>query len=352
MALSSLRAPWSAFMKILLFHPVSLPPRDYGGVERVVQWLSKGLVELGHEVWIAALEGSSLPAGVRLLEISRNERSALGNLERFPSGIDVVHFMAPPEKEIWTQLPCSGVLTVHGNGQIGEEFPLNSVFVSQNHAIRHGATAYVHNGIDPAEYLFDPALKENWYLFLSKTSWRVKNLSGAMRFCQRARVPLRIAGGRRPWYLRAKAFFDPHMHWVGTVAGEKKARLLAQAKALVFPVTWPEPFGLVVAEALMSGTPVLAADQGSLKELISPEVGGTLSLSDPRWMEWLVKSPLPWNSEDCRRHAMEKFHYQVMARRYVEIYQRVQSGESLNQKPPRSQGEGLHPVEEKDDRTL
>jgi glycosyltransferase involved in cell wall biosynthesis len=327
-------------MKILLFHPRLLPPKDYGGVERVVLWLARGLVERGHEVHVAAWRGSRLPPGARLVELGPEDLTEDEILARFPEGLDIVHFMAPTAGRLWARAPGAKLLTVHGNAKPGERYPRDTVFLSEDHARRHHATCFVHNGIDPAEVRFDPDGKRAELLFLSKTSWGVKNLAGAMRICRIAGVPLRIAGGHRPWGLRARAWLTPGQAWVGPVAGERKAELLSQARALVFPVRWPEPFGLVVVEALMSGTPVIASRLGSLPELVGPEVG---MLLDPplaedgspeskaawqnAWVSALSESAelarARWSPEACREWAMSRFHYSRMAEGYESVYLKV-----------------------------
>lgn len=323
-------------MKVVLHHPTLLPPKDYGGVERVVLWLAKGLQELGHEVWVAAYPGSRLPEGVQLLAVER-ELSAPEQLKgRLPKGTDLVHFMAPPSQEVMDDFDVPTVATVHGNGQVGQIFPKNSIFLSQNHAERHSASAFVYNGIDPAEYHFSPK-KEDHFLFLSKTSWSVKNLSGAMRIARQAGIPLYIAGGKRPLLLRAQAAFNPAMRWVGPVAGNYKAEHLAQARGLLFPILWPEPFGLVVAEALMSGTPVVAYRKGSLPELVSPEVGALVS-PETRYDDAIWASELQrvgrLSAEKCREWAIQKFHYKKMAEAYEAQYRKVSSGVSLHEQNP------------------
>lgn len=319
-------------MKIVLFHPALLPPPDYGGVERVVLWLARGLVERGHQVWVAALAGSQLPEGTEPLEIERGRTSDLDLLPRLPGGVDIVHFMAPPARETLAKLPCAPVLTVHGNGKPGEKFPRCSVFLSRDHARRHGAEFFVYNGIAPEESGFRPGRREPWYLFLSKTSWRVKNLSGAMGLCRKAGVPLRIAGGRRPIGLRVRAALTPGFHWEGPVSGAKKANLLETARALLFPVLWDEPFGLVVAESLMAGTPVIASPRGSLPELISSEVGA-LPQSEDEWIE-LLQKPFSREPMACREWALKRFHYSVMAANYESAYSRVIAGEVLQPREP------------------
>jgi glycosyltransferase involved in cell wall biosynthesis len=325
-------------MRICLFHPTLLPPRDYGGVERVVLWLAAGLQERGHEVFVAALAGSRLPSGVQLISVPADRTSAWDLLPLLPPGIDVVHFMAPPETGVFEKLPCAGLLTVHGNGKPGEVFPLNTVFLSADHAHRHGAKAYVHNGIDPREYHYDPRVaKADGLLFLSKTSWRVKNLAGAMKLSSQAGVKLTIAGGGRPWGRRIQATLSSRMQWAGAVSGNEKARLLSAARALIFPVLWSEPFGLVVVEAMISGTPVIASRCGSLPELVTPEVGALLDPpttpeSIQSWVEVMqsaVTQRSPWQPEACRQRAMTEFHYLKMAEGYENAYKKVIQGEAL-----------------------
>jgi glycosyltransferase involved in cell wall biosynthesis len=319
-------------MKIVLFHPALLPPPDYGGVERVVLWLARGLLERGHEVWVAAHPGSRLPEGGRLIEMDPARSSDSDLLPKLPKGVDVVHFMAPPLAETLAKLPAAAVLTVHGNGKSGEKFPRCSIFLSRDHARRHGAEFFVYNGIAPEESGFNPGPREPWYLFLSRTNWRVKNLSGAMRLCRQAHAGLRIAGGHRPLHLRLSAALTPGFRWEGPVGGARKAALLGAARALVFPVLWDEPFGLVVVEALMAGTPVIASPRGSLPELISPEVGA-LPSSDEEWVG-LLRQPFGRDPEICREWARKRFHYSVMAAGYESAYSRVIGGEALQPRVP------------------
>lgn len=312
-------------MRIMIFHPALLPPRDYGGVERVVLWLAKGLKELGHEVSVAALAGSYLPDGVKLAPVEPGRVSALDFARANGGGADVVHFMAPPEPGAASALGCPWLLTVHGNGKPGETFPPNAVFLSADHAARHGSKIFVHNGIDPAEYVFSKD-KSDEFLFLSKTSWSVKNLRGAVAMCRRAGVKLAIAGGHRPLMLRIEALLNPRLRWLGPVAGAAKAVALARARALVFPVKWNEPFGLVVAEALMSGTPVIASRRGSLPGLLSDDVGLLLDPDDEEAWVGALREGLRHDPVRCREYAMEKFHYKRMAREYAALYEKIQGG--------------------------
>jgi glycosyltransferase involved in cell wall biosynthesis len=321
-------------VRIVLFHPVRLPALHYGGVERVVLWLARGLQARGHDVFVAALEGSRLPKGIHAIEMSTERRSAFDLLPLLPDRVDCVHFMAPPEEGVEEQLPCPSLTTVHGNGKPAEQFPRASVFLSRDHAQRHGRKTFVYNGLDPSEFR---ALawedRADYAAFLSKTSWRVKNVRGAARIAARAGVPLQIAGGSRPLSVRLQCAFRPSWKWWGSVGGDEKAKLLGSARAFVFPILWDEPFGLVIAEALWSGCPVFARAQGSVPELVNAEVGA-LFQSDEEAVELLREfwaerhSAKARNlSERARAWASESFHYLKMAENYEKLYSARSRGE-------------------------
>lgn len=316
-------------MKILLFHPVPLPPKDYGGVERVVLWLATALRDRGHEVWIAAREGSVLPEGVHCLEIPENDQSALSLVKRLPPGIEVVHFHAPPEQGAMESLPCASILTVHGNGKAGEVFPKNTVFLSKDHARRHGRQAYVYNGIDPSEFKFGSDVRRKKKpLFLSKTTLKTKNLPYAMRIARRSGLGLTIAGGRRPILARMKSLvfgFD----WVGPVAGSVKSKLLEEASCLIFPIQWDEPFGLVVVEAMISGTPVFAPPRGAMSELITEKTGKLIGLDDEE--EWIraIRSANRYDPTECRNLVLNHFTHWHMAENYLSMYRKAIQGVPL-----------------------
>ncbi len=321
-------------MRILIYHPVCLPAVEYGGVERVVVWLARGLTQLGHQVTIACKKGSRLDIGCEVIELDdRLSTPSVVLNETEPSRWDVLHLMAPASEVDLRSWKGRYLLTVHGNGKPGEEFLKNSVFLTQNHAQRHEAEVYVHNGIDPDELIFSATKKPNM-LFLSKTSWSVKNLKGAIRMCRVAKRGLEIAGGSRPYLLRMMSAFAG-FRWHGPVSGIQKAELLRDASALLFPVLWPEPFGLVIVEALMSGTPVFAFDRGGISELVNNDVGRVVQ-SESEMIE-LLKRPPTIDSEMCRQYAIEKFHFLKMAKNYETLYQRVAvGGQSLHQQNPRA----------------
>jgi glycosyltransferase involved in cell wall biosynthesis len=168
----------------------------------------------------------------------------------------------------------------------------------------------------------------------------VKNLSAAIEIATAARESLTIAGGHRPWLLRAGAMLRGH-RWVGPVAGERKAELLAGASSLLFPVRWPEPFGLVMVESMLSGTPVVGSRIGSVPEVVGEAGGVTVDApfweSTDRaervarlgsWIEALGRAE-KMDRGAVREEALRRFSNRRMAEDYLNVYKQVIRGERL-----------------------
>jgi glycosyltransferase involved in cell wall biosynthesis len=297
---------------ISLIHEARFPVKKYGGTERVVWWLAKGLSELGHQVNLVCVPGSTCPFG-RVFDIR----------EAHPQ-VDITHFFNTPPEE-----PDNPYLvTIEGNAKAGEVFLSNTVFVSRNHALRNGSEAFVYNGLDPDDYIFQEK-KNGELLFLAKASWAVKNVNGAIQIARRAGKRLNIVGGSRWWCPTWRG-----IHWRGMLGGVEKVNWISQSEGLLFPVLWNEPFGIAVTEALVSGTPVLASPFGSLKELIDPHVGRICNNYDEFVLA--AKNLREFKPKDCRDWALSKFHYLDMAKNYLQKYESILSGKKLNPVPPRA----------------
>ena len=292
-------------MHVALYSNSRLPARGYGGTQRVVGWLARGLAELGHRVTLLAPAGSR----VREAEVTelhpRSVRKPDFDLGHFlPDSIDLLHTHA----RLATVPHCPTVFTLHGNRAEGTA-PPNTIFLSANHAGRHGGRAFVYNGVDPAEYVFRP-IKAEYDLFLGRLHG-VKGYRWAIQGAKRAGKRLIVAGGWRP-SLR------PSLRFAGSVDGSCKAELLAGAECLWMPALWDEPFGLTLVEAMMSGTPVLGTRRGALPEIVSPDAG---RLGDT--LEELVDlrpSVAGCAPEACRARAQRWFTHLTMAGEYVRMY--------------------------------
>lgn len=292
-------------MKIVHVIWTKFPVEGYGGTERVAYWLAKAQAEMGHEVSVLCRPGSHLPFA-KILELPES----IADLDPFiPAGTEIVQLYGTPN----FKLSYPYLVNIGGNGQAGEKYSPNTVFVSRNHAQRHNWSEFVYNGIDLSEYPLGPRARENFLLFLAKASWRVKNLVGAIKIAQDSGRRLKVCGGRAPFWMRG-------VDSMGTLGGDQKLSLLQSARALLFPVIWNEPFGLAVVEALACGTPVIATSFGSLREIIDPSCG-RLCESHEEFVEAIENISLA--PEACRLAVEKKFSHTKMAEAYLEKYKIV-----------------------------
>lgn len=315
-------------MKILFEHNGSLPVKRYGGTERIIFWLMKELVKRGHEVFLIASADSDVKKyGIKLIPRTVDDWRSL-----VPSNIDIVHLFSPTELEM--EFPF--LLTVEGNGQIGEAFPKNTVFVSKKHAQNHASLAYVYNGIDMDEYPYTKGTKKNWnnFLFLAKAKWKVKNLKNCVQACKSNKKHLHIAGGRT-------FSFSRYIHSYGMVDQKKKLELLNRTDALLFPVRWHEPFGIAIIEAMALGLPVIGSPYGSLPELIRPNTGLICDTFD-ELMDAVSGTNNDFRADEIRRYVEKKFSVQKMADDYLSFYDKVIKGKTINRILP-TNVTGNHP---------
>jgi glycosyltransferase involved in cell wall biosynthesis len=304
-------------MRILIANNLPIPALKYGGTERVIWWLGKELVRRGHSITYLVPPGSSCPFGeIRLYD------PALPLGQQIPESIDIVHSNFPIEG----RMPKPYIITMHGYITKGATFDRNTVFVSKRHAELHHALAFNYNGLDPDEYgAFDAASSRSYLLFLAAIDRIEKNLSGAIRIARKARQRLEIIGG-------SKFTLSRRIHYHGMIGGEEKNTILRHTSALLFPVTWDEPFGLALIEALYHGCPVIGTPYGALPEIVASDVG-VLSTS----MKELVaaaKDHSKFDRKKCHDYVMVHFTSRQMTDRYLSFYEKVIAGEYLNPSDP------------------
>lgn len=294
-------------MHVALYFHDRLPVKGYGGTQRVVVWLARGLAQLGHRVSLIAGEGSNVPEATLIpVDLKRTRSPGFDLTPLLPPNLDIVHSFAPSV----TPPAAPYVCTQEGNSRPGKIPPEYTIFVSANHAARNGRTAFVYNGIDPAEFGYRKE-KGDYDLFLGRLH-KEKGYHLAIEGALRSGRKLVVAGGWRPSFRRLVKF-------VGEVDGTDKADLLSGARCLWMPALWDEPFGLTLTEALMSGTPVIGTTRGSLPEIITPDVGG---LGDT--LDELVAIAERIGQVDparCRERAERHFSHRGMAEEYLRFYQ-------------------------------
>jgi glycosyltransferase involved in cell wall biosynthesis len=306
-------------MHITFYKPghLPVPPPDYGGTQRVIYYLAKTLIELGHQVTLIAHPRSHID-GAELRPVPRDAEDRQAWLRLVPNSTDLIHLW-DNERPV-AKKPC--LVTVGGNGHGRREFHPNTVFVSRRHAANHGSTHFVYNGIDPADYAFAEQ-REDYAVFLAKASWHVKNLPGAARVARQAGVELRVLGSRNwPFNLQRRLPAIRGVRYYGMLGGREKVELLARARCLIFPVRWEEPFGIALTEALVSGCYVAGTPYGSLPEIVAPETG---ALSDrASVLADAVANPLRFDPAACRRRVLEGgFTHHDMTRAYLACYERI-----------------------------
>jgi len=313
-------------MNVLIVCESKIPALLYGGTERMIWWLGKELVALGHRVTYLVDSGSECHFA---RVIFRN--NSLPVEDQIPEDIDVVHFLHPAPD--FVKLP--NIQTIQGNYGKEAIFSINSVFVSQNHAQRHNAEAFVYNCLDPEEFgKPDFTGKRDSFHFLGKAAWRLKNVKGAIDVATKAGEKLEVLGGTR-LNLKMGFRFTPNLNvrFRGMIGGEKKNSYLRKSKGLIFPVRWHEPFGIALIESLYFGCPVFGTPYGSLPEIVTDGMG-VLSNSAGELVE-AIKHADGYDRRACYEYVCDRFLAGSMTKSYLDMYERVLNGEQLNTEKPR-----------------
>jgi len=316
-------------MKILLVNNGIIPVTLYGGTERVIWCLGKELVKLGHNVTYLVKEGSFCDFGA-VIPIDDHKDI----IAQIPDDVDVVHFNFTPLNIQYCKKPY--LITIHGNSNdLNESFDLNSVFVSKNHAARYNSTVYVHNGLDWDDYgKPNLSLKRDYFHFLGKAAWRVKNVQGAIdAIIGTKSEKLKVLGGVRfNFKMGLRLTFSSRISFCGIVGGQEKDTLMNKSKGLIFPVRWHEPFGLAIIESLYFGCPVFGTPYGSLPEIVHDQVGYLTNKKEE--LINAIENADTFSKKQCHDYAAEAFNSKKMAVSYLEKYEKVLSKEPLNSSCP------------------
>jgi glycosyltransferase involved in cell wall biosynthesis len=343
----------------------SVPPRQYGGTERVVSYLTEELVRQGHQVTLFATADSQTCA--ELVPIV--DRPLRGNpdwmmhaviqLERVIERVedfDVLHFHTDQlHYPLLRYLDIPVVTTLHGRLDLPGLQPLHEVYsdvpvVSISDAQRAPLpdanwVATVPHGLPSA--LYRPGEGSGGYLaFVGRISPE-KRLDRAVEIARRARLPLRIGAkidpADRKYFEREiePLLAGPGIKYLGEVDDRQKRDLLAEAGALLFPIDWPEPFGLVMVEAMACGTPVLAFRGGAVEEVLRNGVTGAVVDTVDEAVAALP-GVLALDRAACREEFERRFSARRMARDYVRVYERLMETSRRAPAPGWSAGAASH----------
>ena len=289
-------------MRIAQVAPLAeaVPPGLYGGTERVVSWLTEELVRQGHQVTLFASGDSetaanlvpSIPRGLRLAGIRDHTASTLVMLDevhRRANEFDIIHFHVDLlQFPIFQNLFQKCVTTLHGRPDLPDFHPIYRAFpnmplVSISHDQRGPMPpslnwmATIDHGLPATLYRFNQ--KGGSYLaFLGRIAPE-KRPDRAIEIAKRAGIPLKIAAKVDPAdqniaHVIEPLLHDPLVEFIDEIGDHEKNEFLGNARALLFPIDWPEPFGLVMIEAMATGTPVIAWRKGSVPKVIDEGVTG------------------------------------------------------------------------------
>jgi glycosyltransferase involved in cell wall biosynthesis len=320
---------------------VAVPPPLYGGTELVVAELAWALRRRGAEVVVyatgdSALEGmevrSYFPTAQWPPDADVDATHAawsLRDIARDPRGFDVVHLHSCAAVELSRLYPYPTIATVHHDSEerlsrVYEANPhvrLVAISASQARRERAPIAAVVHHGLSPDRY---PFLEEQGYLLYLGRYSREKAPHLAIELATRAELPLVMAGEPHELdYYRDQVLPLVQRHGVfevGPVGGARKAALLARARALLFPIQWDEPFGLVMIEAQLSGVPVLALRRGSVPEVVQDGITGLVGDDPTELVSGARIADKFFDRTRIRTLARQRWSADRMASDYLQVY--------------------------------
>jgi glycosyltransferase involved in cell wall biosynthesis len=323
----------------------AVPPKLYGGTERVISWLTEELVGLGHKVTLFA-SGDSVtsaqlepmwPTALRLDGSVRDPNalhmSMIEQVCRRAKEFDLLHFHLDyyPFSAMSRQ-STPFLTTLHGRLDLPEQQPVFSTFstvpiVSISNAQRRPApnarwVGTVHHGMP--EDLLRPVPADPTYLaFLGRISPE-KRVDRAIHIAERCGLPLKIAAKvdvvDHDYFETIRPLLaKPHVEFLGEISDAQKSDFLSRAVALIVPIDWPEPFGLVMIEALACGTPVVAFNRGAAPELIEDGVTGFI-VEDETSAVGALRHVSQLSRTVVRQRFEERFTARRMAKDYLELY--------------------------------
>lgn len=329
-----------------------VPPKWYGGTERVVSYLTECLIDHGHQVTLFAsgdskTEGKLIAGSEKSLRLNKEYRDPIAHhvvqlfqIMQQKNQFDIIHFHTDYlHLPLMKELKMNHITTLHGRLDIKDHkniylqsfgLPFTSISINQRKPVKYlNWAGNVYHGIP--ENLYQPEFEHGKYLiFIGRTSPE-KGLHTAIKIAIKAGIELKIiakisSGDQKYYDQKIKPLLKhPGIEFIGEKGEKEKELLLKNALGLIFPIQWPEPFGLVMIEALACGTPVVAFDQGSVSEIIENGITGYIVKNEIEGIKAVRKLPL-LNRRNCIDSFKKKFTTEIMTNNYLNIYRKVISG--------------------------
>jgi len=327
----------------------SVPPKHYGGTERIVSYLTEELVRAGHDVTLFA-SGDSV-TNARLIaacqrSLRKNERCKdpvarevllLDHVIEYVNEFDLIHFHTGYlHFPVSRYLPVPHVTTLHGRLDFPDVISVfdrfrNEPLISISNAQRRPLPwanwhSTIYHGLPKELFTFQPN-QGDYLAFLGRISPE-KGADQAIEIAKRVSMPLKIAAkvdrADRRYFKREiePLLTQSHVEWVGEISDRQKNEFLGNAYALLFPIDWPEPFGLVMIEAMACGTPVIAYDRGSVPEVMEDGVTGFIVNEIEQAVE-AVDRVRDLSRAGCRGVFEKRFTASRMASDYVDAFVRL-----------------------------
>ena len=337
-------------MKIAQIAPLyeAVPPKLYGGTERVVGNLCDALVDQGHDITLfssadARTKAKLIPVRDQAIRLDaaplKSDLAAhmtmLSEVRRRANEFDALHFHVDMiHFPFFEDIAHRTLTTLHGRLDIKDlpgvyrrwpQYPMVSISDDQRRSLPDANWAgTVHHGMPSDSYIFNPEPR-GYLAFLGRMSPE-KRPDRAIAIAKRLGMPLKMAA--KVDHADAEYFHrqiepllaDPLIEFIGEIGDAQKSEFLGGAEALLFPIDWPEPFGLVMIEAMACGTPVVAWRCGSTPEVIEPGLTGFLVETDAEADAAVLKAR-QLDRRNVRRRFELRFSSGAMARRYVDLFE-------------------------------
>lgn len=343
-------------MRIAQVAPLTeaIPPQFYGGTERVVSWLTEELISLGHNVVLYASGDSRTSATLeapwpRALRLDGSVRDPnalhmlmLERVRRRADEFDFIHFHLDYYPfSLFSRQSTPFVTTLHGRLDLPEHQPVFSTFSSaplvsisnsQRRPVpRANWIQTIYHGL-PERLLMPQPVRPHYFAFLGRIAPE-KRVDRAIRIAQECGMPLKIAAKidkvDRDYFEESirPLMSGPGVEYIGEITDSEKAAFLGGAIALLVPLDWPEPFGLVMIEAMACGTPVIAFNRGSVPEVVEDGLTGFI-VEDEKGAIGAVHRLPELSRTKVRERFEQRFTSRRMAQDYLSVYRSLMDAET------------------------